>query len=89
MKIADLVTEMRMNKMPLLLNMLKKKEFGYLQQVYLSTTVSNYMKQSNCQNNRVTKTILLNTGGGGTEQINGKKKKKKKKKKLNWLSHCL
>ena len=48
MKIADLVTEMRMNKMPLLLNMLKKKEFGYLQQVYLSTTVSNYMKQSNC-----------------------------------------
>ena len=47
MKIADLVTEMRMNKMPLLLNMLKKEEFGYLQQVYLPTTVSNYVKQSN------------------------------------------
>ena len=30
MKIADLVTEMRMNKMSLLLNILKKEEFGYL-----------------------------------------------------------
>ena len=48
MKIADLVTEMRMNKIPLLLNILRKEELGYLQQVYLSTTVSNYMKQSNC-----------------------------------------
>ena len=81
MKIADLVTEMRMNKMPLLLNMLKKKEFGYLQQVYLSTTVSNYMKQSNCQNNRVTKTILLNTGGGGEPNKLMEKKKKRRRRR--------
>ena len=48
MKRADLVTEMRMNKMPLLLNILKKEEFGYLQKEYLSIKVSNYVKQSNC-----------------------------------------
>ena len=80
---------MRMNKIPLLLNILRKEELGYLRQVYLSTKISKYVKQSNCYNNRVTKTIL-NTGGGRAE-INRliKKKKKEKKKKLNWLSHCL
>ena len=37
MKIADLVTEMRMNKMTLLLNIIKKKEeFEYFWQVHLS-----------------------------------------------------
>ena len=51
-----------MNKMPLLLNILKKEEFGYLQQEYLLINVSNYVKQSNCWNNRVTKPILY-TGG--------------------------
>ena len=101
MKRTDLVTEMRMNKMSLLLNILEKEEFGYLQHIYCQKNVSNYVKQSNCQNNRITKTILLNTGKKKKhEQINEKKKKKrakkkkkkeekKEKKKLNWLSHCL
>ena len=69
MKRADLITEMRMNKIPLLLNILRKEELGYLRQVYLSTKVSNYVKQSNCYYNRVTKTIL-NTWGEKNEQIN-------------------
>ena len=34
MKRTDLVTEMRMNKMSLLLNILEKEEFGYLQHIY-------------------------------------------------------
>ena len=46
MKIADLVTEMRMNKMPLLLNMLKKEEFGYLRQYLLTDGICQQQSQT-------------------------------------------